>query len=30
MLFNIDGRFHAIDDGCPHQASPAAASWRER
>ncbi|QXW28037.1 Rieske 2Fe-2S domain-containing protein [Aeromonas sanarellii] len=19
MLFNIDGRFHAIDDSCPHQ-----------
>jgi predicted DsbA family dithiol-disulfide isomerase/nitrite reductase/ring-hydroxylating ferredoxin subunit len=19
VLFNIDGRFHAIDDGCPHQ-----------
>lgn len=19
VLFNVDGRFHAIDDGCPHQ-----------
>ena len=26
-LFNIDGRFHAIENVCPHQGAPLADGW---
>ena len=28
-LFNVDGRFHAIDDDCPHRGGPLGAGWFE-
>lgn len=28
-VFNVDGRFHAIDGICPHQGGPLAEGWIE-
>ena len=28
-LFNVDGKFHAIDDACPHRGAPLGGGWCE-
>ena len=29
-VFNVDGRFYALENSCPHQGGPIADGWLER